>query len=72
MANLADVLAVDFNNIFTIFKVGIGFAFFYFIFNSIFDKALTNNRNNKKIRSVNKNKINSEKIKPNIKVSLKK
>ena len=32
MANLADVLVVDFNNIFTIFKVGIGFAFFYFIF----------------------------------------
>ena len=72
MANLADVLVVDFNNIFTIFKVGIGFAFFYFIINNNVDKALINKKKKKKIRSVNKNKINNEKIKPNIKVSLKK
>lgn len=72
MANLADVLVVDFNNIFTIFKVGIGFAFFYFIFNHVSNKRFTNTKNNKKISSVNKYKIKSKKIKPNIKVSLSK
>ena len=73
MANLADVLVVDFNNIFTIFKVGIGFAIFYFIFNHFFNDLLITNKKNKKIHYVKKNRINNnEKIKSNVKVSLKK
>lgn len=71
MANLTDVIVTDLSNIFIIIKVGIGFAIFYFIFSHFFNDLSITNKKNKKTRSFNKNN-NNEKIKSNVKVSLKK
>lgn len=70
MTSLTDVMTADLKDMFTILKVGIGFAIFYFIFNHFFnDLSITN----KKMHYVKKNRINTnEKIKSNVKVSLKK
>lgn len=73
MTSLTDVMTADLNDMFTILKVGIGFAVFYFIFNHFFNDLLITNKKNKKIHSSKKNRINNnEKIKSNVKVSLKK
>lgn len=73
MANLTDFMITDFGNMFMIIKVGIAFSVFYFILSYFFKDLFITDKKNKKLRSFNKSKINNnEKIKPNIKVSLRK